>query len=180
MPHDLVAWSLHSPKRLAAVLAAVVALGGPGLVLLPDSTHVASAPRQPTRAHAAPAARADPPPSPPATPMHGEPPPAWSEVRAAAQAFLTSYLERPEARDRLRSSHALKDRVTPTLWRGLRLSDTASYPTGVVDSLEPAALGAFGAEIRAVLDDRSELELTLVEYAGEWRVADVQPGERTP
>ena len=180
MPHDLAAWCLHSPKRLAAVLAAVVALGGVGLVLVTDDTYVAFAPRQPTRADAVPVARADPPPSPPATSSHGEPPPAWSEVRAAAQAFLTSYLGRPEASNRLPSGHALKDRVTPTLWRGLRLADPASYPTGDVDTLEPVALGAFGAEVRAVVDDRSALELTLVEYAGDWRVADVRPGDVLP
>ena len=180
-PHDLAAWCLHSPKRFAAVLAAVVALGGAGLVLLPDDTHDASTtPRNPTRADAAPVARADRPVSPPASSSHGEPPPAWSEVRAAAQAFLTSYLGRPEARYRLASAHALKDRVTPTLWRGLRLTDPASYPTGMVDRLEPIALGAFGAEVRAVLDNRSALDLTLVEYAGDWRVADVQPGDPTP
>ena len=177
MPHDLVAWSLHSPRRLAAVLSVVVVLGGAGLVLLPDDTPVASATRRPTRTEAAPVALADPPHSPSSSSSHGEPPPAWSEVRAAAQGFLTSYLGRPEARDRLRSSDALKDRVTPTLWRGLRLTDPASYPTGNVDTLEPVALGAFGAEVRAVLDNRSALELTLVEYAGGWRVGDVRPGD---
>ena len=181
MPHDLVAWCLHSRRRLAAVLAAVVALGGAVLVLLPDDTPVASTtPRQPMPAEAAPVARADPPPSRPAKSTHGEPPPAWSEVRAAAQAFLNSYLVGSETSDRLRFSHALKDLVTPTLWRGLRLADPASYPIGVVDTVEPIALGAFGAQVRAVLDDGSAMELTLVEYGGGWRVADVLPREVLP
>lgn len=179
-PHDFVAWCLHSPKRLAAVLVAVAVFGAVALTLLTDDTNVAPASRQPSRAQAAPVARADPPAPSPATSTHGEPPPAWSEVRRAAQAFLTAYLIPSEARPRVSTHHDLKDWVTPTLWRGLRLTDPASYPTGVVASLEPVALGAFGAEVRAVLRGQSALELTLVEYEGGWRVADVQPGERKP
>ena len=179
-PHDFVAWCLHSPRRLAAVLVAVAAFGGVGLVLLPDDTQLAPASRQPSRAEAAPVARADPPAPSRVTSTHGEPRPAWSGVRRAAQAFLTAYLAPSEARARVSNHDDLKEWVTPTLWRGLRLTDPASLPTGVVASLEPVALGAFGAEVRAVLRGQSALELTLVEYDGGWRVADVQPGERKP
>ena len=178
-PHDLIAWCLHSPKRFAVVLATVGVLGASGLVLLPDAEPVAGS-QKGLRARAVTVTHSPPAEAPAAADPSRERPAEWPEVRAAAEAFMTSYLGSPRPGNRTRVQFALKDQVTPALWRGLRLTDPSSFPTGAIASLEPAAIGAFASELHVVLEDGQELDLILVEYQGDWRVADVQPGERAP
>ncbi|MPZ94731.1 MAG: hypothetical protein GEU96_07385 [Propionibacteriales bacterium] len=182
MLHDVVAWCLHSPGRLAAVgltAAAVVV----GVVLVAGTTDQPATAGQADRPSAPPTAAASSSVPPPSTAGESSPrpdetaPAGRSAAEPAAEKFLAHYLVEttPPALESWRA--AVQPLVTPSLWRGLQHTDPSALPRGSVEELEVDAAGAFGAEILAHLTDDTTLALSLVWEQGGWRVADVQPAD---
>ena len=65
--------------------------------------------------------------------------------------------------------------ATPSLWRGLRLTDPAALPRGTVSELNVEAAGAYSAEVVAELSSQTDLRLSIVAWQRGWRVGDVRP-----
>ncbi len=178
MLRELLSWSLHSPRRLVSV-AAVLSLGlCVSLWLVADGSGSSSQPARHDSAAVRPIDGADVHTNagPESSDEPGEKPARWSDVRAATESFLDAYLAGSPTLDRGGVDPRLKRWSTPTLWRGLRLTDPASLPSGDLTSIENVETGAFASEVAATLGNDQTLGLELVVWDDGWRVSDVRPG----
>ena len=177
MLHDLLAWCLHSPRRLILVGVAGLSTAVLGLTLGPFGTNGASDTQDETLV----VERIVPPPSSGSSPVEHEKPPAseetparWTQVRSTVRSFLAAYLPAENGSSKARINQTVQRWTTPSLWRGLRLTDSDQLPSGRVTSLEEVSTGAFASEANARLNTGRTLRLTLVVWEHGWRVADVR------
>lgn len=97
-------------------------------------------------------------------------------IQRAAVRFLEDYVVPPGSpRASGAPPRSLRLLSTPSLWRGLRLTDAATLPRGAVTAVHLEAVGPFAGTAIAELDTGSAIAVTVV--AQGWRVADVQPPE---
>lgn len=162
-------WLLYSPRRLALllvplVLAAIVA------VALAHGRGQPSHPRQP-EARAKPASA----PRHPRSSMNRgiERTSSAKPARRAVKEFLRAYVRTPEQTIPSRVD-SLRPLVTPTLWKGLRLTDPSALPQGPVVSVSPEGSGSYAAQYVATLRDGRVLDVAAVDWTHGWRVADVR------
>jgi hypothetical protein len=181
MLHDLLAWCLHSPRRLTLTATALVIVAALAWTITPrgtgpsreadvvtDQTPVAAgAAKVPTAAPAAVKGEQ--------VPVPDETPAPWPHVRSAVRSFLDTYLADP-GRAATAIDPRLQHWVTPSLWRGLSLTDPGELPAGPVGSIDEVGTGAFAGETTVTLADDRTLTLTLVAWENHWRVADVRLG----
>ncbi len=95
-------------------------------------------------------------------------------ARRVARSFLQTYLTAPGT-NRTHVPATLHRLSTPALWRGLRLADPTSFPTGSLGSLHLHRAGTFQAEFSAKVHAGTALAVTVVAWDRGWRVADVRP-----
>ena len=174
MLRDLVAWLLYSPRRLLVVTILVVALAAGGVTMLdqPD----------PRSTSAQPGAEA----LDPVSPARASPTPADenSETTASARAiervaarFLEQYIVSAGGRAPRAVPSSLHALSTPALWRGLRLTQPESLPTGRVASTVVAGSGPFSGSVTAELTSGATLSVSVVAWEKGWRVSDVRPAD---
>jgi hypothetical protein len=174
MLRDLLRWTLHSPARLLAVVvpALVVAvlgvsrLGADGPPSPPGTPAPAPAaePRSPATSDAQ------------AQPRHTETRVPVAIIRSTAHDFLDGYVVPAGAHPRA-VPRSLQDLTTPSLWRGLRLTEPDLLPRGRVDDVEVTDAGSFSGVVVAELDTGVTLRVSLVAWDDGWRVGDVRPGD---
>jgi hypothetical protein len=177
MPPSLVRWTFHSPLRLLGTCLAVVGVLVGTVVLVDASSEPRTVARQPH-----PTMRTTP--TPTASPV--EPPePTPSEVvtrverkavTAAAEAFVDTWtsgarqtMERPAWR------RAIRPLTTPTLYRGLSVTDPSRLPQARVRRVRIDAVGAFAADLTATLTSGLRLDVQLVSDRGRWVASDIRP-----
>jgi hypothetical protein len=173
MLRDLLRWTLYSPARLLAVAVPALALAVLGVTWLgatgPPPAPDASAPAppvEPSRPSAASHA--------PAQAGHTEARVPIRAIRATARDFLDRYVVPASARPRV-VPPTLQALTTPSLWRGLRLTDPALLPRGRVDDLEVTDASPFSGVVVVGLHTGVTLRVSLVAWDDGWRVGDVQP-----
>lgn len=102
-------------------------------------------------------------------------PRAQAEARRALRHFLASYVRSPGVPA---TPGPLQRWSTPTLWRGLRLTDSSDYPRGPVRTVRRRLGGAYAAEYVVTLRTARRIVVDLVLTASGWRVCDVEAGAR--
>ena len=154
MLHDLAAWLLYSPRRLIAVVVVLVVARrcdchGSTYRSTPSATRPATerpaAEAQPVVPSASEASQADHDEVEARVPVH--------QIRVAADSFLDLYVVPPNRQAPVLSG-GLARWATPSLWRGLRLTDPAALPRGTVSELNVEAAGAYSAEVVAELSSQ--------------------------
>ena len=176
MLHDPLRWVLYSPRRLLALALCALVLAVAGVTWAAEDD--ASAPEQ----TAAPSQAADPSPSP--SPHADRAERAESQasvesVRSTARDFLTAYVVAPEDGNPHGAPTSLRELTTPSLWRGLRLTDADRLPRGAVEQLVVDEAGSYSGLVTAELDTGLSLNVSLVAWDRGWRVSGVRPGNGT-
>ncbi len=69
---------------------------------------------------------------------------------------------------------SLRRLSTPALWRGLRLTQPDSLPTGSVTQVSVEDTGPFSGTATAELDSGTDLLISVVAWEQGWRVSDVR------
>lgn len=166
-----LAWVLHSPRRLTAVLAVGIALvvaltmwgGGQGSGS--DIERHVDQQDPVVEAQAVPSSSAG-----AAEHGDGEAKSIGPAARVVVEQFLELYLA-PTSRDQLEQLGSL---CTSHLWAGLAVADPANMPDGPVQEIEMNADGAFTAAFAVKLPEDS-LSVEVVLEPGGLRVASVEP-----
>lgn len=155
--HDVVAWCFHSPRRLLAVVLAVVVLViGAGVAWQSRSEGG-------TEAGAKPSAIGAPQDSRPAV--------------EAAVAFARAWATNPPGQSADQWRTRLSGLVTPELAAGLAQTDPAALPGGTPEG-EPAIrfFSVSSALVEVALSTGRHILVTVVYYTdGRWLASDVQP-----
>jgi hypothetical protein len=187
VPPRIVRWTFHSPLRLAAVSLAVAGIlaGGAVLTAVSPSSGVRAEPEPAatTSPGAVAATRSAPTPGPSPAPTPAPTPEAAEAVTAqtrdaaagAARAFVDAWATAGRGRSRADWLQRIEPLTTPTLYRGLRVTDTARLPGGEARDVTLDELGPFAGAATVGLTSGVVLQVQLVTDHGRWVVADVRP-----
>ncbi len=172
MRRSPAAWLLYSPRRLLVVTGLVLALVLATLLLghgMGSSSHRGSPrPERLTGSHV----RVTSTPTPPAEERVTHR--AAQAQRHVARAFLATYLGAHRSHSRL---SRLRDVSTPALWKGLSMAAPGQLPSGRVQGLKRVQGGAYAGDFTAAVTGGPSLEVSVVRWKHDWRVADVRPAE---
>lgn len=184
MPPRIVRWTFHSPLRLVVVSLAVAGILAGGAVLTAVSSGVRARPEPAATTAPGPAAamRSAPTPAPSPGPTPA-PTPAAEAVTAqtrdaaagAARAFVDAWATAGRGRSHADWLQRIEPLTTPTLYRGLRATDTARLPGGEAGDVTLDELGPFAGAATVGLTSGVVLQVQLVTDHGRWVVADVRP-----
>ena len=178
MLRDLLSWVLYSPARLLAValtasVLTVVAVTWPwgGDASAPEPTAV---PSRVGEARPSPSTAVD-----GAEEVRPETRAPVKAIRSAARAFVAGYVVTPTRDTPPGVPTSLRGLTTPSLWRGLRLTDPELLPRGRIEQLVVDETGPYSGRVAVELRTGLSLDVSLVAWDRGWRVSGVQPGNRT-
>lgn len=177
MPPSLVRWAFHTPPRLAGVCVAVAAITVGGVLLATTQADPAAPEPRRSVAQPAPAPTTTAIPSPSPTPSELVDADARREARDAARAFVDTWAVEGRPLSRATWLDAIKPITTDSLFRGLRVTDSARLPEGQATSVVLTEIGAFSGAATVTLIDGLRVDVRMVLDGGRWVVADVQPAD---
>jgi hypothetical protein len=180
MPPSILRWAFHSPLRLALVAVTLTGvLVGVLVLVTTQSRHDVHAVARPAAARPVPAS---PVPSPPASTPTPTPTPsertgtrARTRVVNVSRVFVDTWARHGRPTPRSTWLRRIERRTTPSLYRGLEVTDPARLPHGRAQRVDLAELGAFAATTNVTLTSGLQVEVRLVVENGRWLVADVRP-----
>jgi hypothetical protein len=179
MPPSLVRWTFHSPLRLLGTCLAVVGVLVGTVVLVDASSEPRAVARQPqptVKATPTPTASPVDAPEPTSTPSEVVTHADRRAVTTAAEAFVDAWTSSArQAMTRRTWRHAIKPLTTPTLYRGLSVTDPSRLPQARVRRVRADAVGAFAADFTVTLTNGLRLEVRMVCDRGRWVAADIRP-----
>lgn len=172
MLRDIAAWLLYSPRRVVSVAAPVVVIAALAVVGLDEPDGASTEPIPAGSKVSTPSAM------PSSTGGHdSEDPAAPRVIRKAASEFLGVYVVPHASEAPNTMPPSLRKLATPTLWRGLRLTQPDSLPRGSVRQLSVEGTGPFSGRVTVELDSGLALQVSVVAWEMGWRVSDIRPME---
>lgn len=177
MPPSILRWAFHSPLRLALVGVAVTGVLVGALVLVTTQLRhdVHAVPRPVARPVPASAVPSPPTATPAPTPSESPGMHARAQVVNVSRLFVDAWARHGPPVPRSTWLRRIERRTTPSLYRGLEVTDPARLPRGRAQRVDLEQLGAFAASTSVTLTSGLRVEVRLVVENGRWLVADVRP-----
>ena len=178
MPPSVLRWAFYSPTRLAVVSLVVAGIVVGGVVLARAQVHPppqqVTQPRQPVTRLSTPTPTTRPDDQ-ASVPGERVPRSVRTTIVRSARAFVDAW-----ARDARPQSGAvwlreIRPLTTPSLYRGLRVTDPARLPRGPVRRVHLRQVGPFAGAAVVALGGGLRVDVRLVSERARWLVADIEP-----